>query len=195
LRRQSDQYRTTEDREALLVKLEGKSKRECERILNPDQTGTPIRFLADDQTLDDLERLSQCLRIPRSNMSALIRRVCRIARKGVDPEMRKTKTKSVAASTPPVEQSVSGRTSSSYIRACDKRTVHSQYAGQCAFVDSNTGRRCQRRFGLEYDHIVPVSHGGKNSPENLRLLCKAHHYLVTVRLFGKEKIEGYVKCR
>lgn len=34
---------------------------------------------------------------------------------------------------------------------------------------------CERRFGLEIDHLDPVAHGGPTSLENLELKCGAHH--------------------
>jgi len=47
----------------------------------------------------------------------------------------------------------------------------------CQFVDPTTGRKCQSRHFLHYDHIQERQLGGDNSPENLRLLCGNHHRL------------------
>jgi len=48
------------------------------------------------------------------------------------------------------------------------------------------GRRCsedgcERRLGLETDHIDPVANGGATSGENLEDLCTPHHWAKTQR--------------
>jgi hypothetical protein len=40
---------------------------------------------------------------------------------------------------------------------------------------------CNRRYGLEWDHIDPVAHNGPTSYENLRPTCKPHHWEKTER--------------
>ncbi len=40
---------------------------------------------------------------------------------------------------------------------------------------------CDRRYGLEWDHIDPVAHNGPTSYENLRPTCKPHHWEKTER--------------
>jgi len=40
---------------------------------------------------------------------------------------------------------------------------------------------CERRYGLEWDHIDPVANGGLTSEANLRLLCALHHREKTQR--------------
>jgi len=35
---------------------------------------------------------------------------------------------------------------------------------------------CERTVDLHVDHIVPVSRGGSNHAENLRLLCVSCHF-------------------
>ncbi len=44
----------------------------------------------------------------------------------------------------------------------------------CTYVDSD-GKRCSAKRYLEAHHIKPVSEGGKNTLENLMLLCSGHH--------------------
>jgi hypothetical protein len=35
---------------------------------------------------------------------------------------------------------------------------------------------CNRRYGLEWDHVDPVAHNGKTSYDNLQPRCKPHHW-------------------
>ncbi|MGO9660710.1 MAG: HNH endonuclease signature motif containing protein [Acidimicrobiales bacterium] len=40
---------------------------------------------------------------------------------------------------------------------------------------------CHRRYGLEWDHIVPVAHNGLTSFENIQAQCRVHHQEKTER--------------
>jgi hypothetical protein len=40
---------------------------------------------------------------------------------------------------------------------------------------------CNRRYGLEWDHVDPVAHNGPTSYENLRPTCRPHHWEKTER--------------
>ncbi len=55
-----------------------------------------------------------------------------------------------------------------------KHRIHQRDQTQCTHVDS-LGRRCSNKRWVEIHHIIPVSEGGDNSPENLTTLCHAHH--------------------
>ena len=56
-----------------------------------------------------------------------------------------------------------------------KRRVWLRDGGRCRYVDRKTGRRCNSRHLLQIDHVLPFALGGGAEPENLRLLCGAHH--------------------
>ena len=38
---------------------------------------------------------------------------------------------------------------------------------------------CNRRYGLEWDHVDPVAHNGPTSYDNLSARCKPHHWQKT----------------
>ena len=54
-----------------------------------------------------------------------------------------------------------------YITPIVRRKVWIRNKGQCA--------GCGSRKDLQYDYIVPTSHGGNNTIDNLQLLCKTCH--------------------
>ena len=70
-----------------------------------------------------------------------------------------------------------------YVSADIKRQVYERDSGQCAFV-SDSGKRCECKRDLEYDHVMPVAKGGHTTVDNLRLLCRAHNQFEAERLFG-----------
>jgi hypothetical protein len=72
-----------------------------------------------------------------------------------------------------------------HIPAAVKRAVRERDQGRCAFV-SETGKRCESRSILQFDHIEPVARGGESTVENLRLLCRAHNQHAAERAFGAE---------
>ena len=61
------------------------------------------------------------------------------------------------------------------IPAAVKREVWRRDGGRCRYVDPRSGRRCLSRHLLQVDHVLPYALGGGAEPENLRLLCFAHH--------------------
>ncbi len=56
-----------------------------------------------------------------------------------------------------------------FIEAKTKRVVHKRANYCCEWPG------CNSKFGLEIDHIRPVSKGGKGNFENLQLLCRNHN--------------------
>ncbi|MCE9628309.1 MAG: HNH endonuclease [Candidatus Eisenbacteria bacterium] len=75
-----------------------------------------------------------------------------------------------------------------YIPAQLKAQVYQRDQGQCAFM-TDDGLRCECRADLEYDHIVPVAHGGRTTADNLRLLCAAHNQYEADRKLGRDFME------
>ncbi len=61
------------------------------------------------------------------------------------------------------------------IPAAVKREIWRRDRGRCRYVDRASGRRCGSQHLLQIDHVVPYARGGAAEPNNLRLLCAAHH--------------------
>lgn len=70
-----------------------------------------------------------------------------------------------------------------YVPRHVKREVWKRDQGRCTFV-GESGRRCEARNNLEFDHIEPVARGGEATVANLRLRCRAHNQLEAEQLFG-----------
>jgi 5-methylcytosine-specific restriction endonuclease McrA len=70
-----------------------------------------------------------------------------------------------------------------HIPAEVKRTVWQRDQGRCTFL-AESGRCCEARSHLEFDHIEPVARGGRARVENLRLRCRAHNQYAAERAFG-----------
>ena len=61
------------------------------------------------------------------------------------------------------------------IPAAVRRLVWQRDQGRCCYRDPISGRRCTSAHLLQLDHLLPIAQGGGADPENLRLLCSAHH--------------------
>ena len=83
-----------------------------------------------------------------------------------------------AAPSPPRTQTTAekaGARTGRAIPAAVKRAVWRRDRGRCSYVDRTSGRRCGSQHLLQIDHVVPYARGGSAEPNNLRLLCAAHH--------------------
>ena len=79
---------------------------------------------------------------------------------------------------------------SRYIPAAVKRIVVGRDRDQCTFVNA-AGRRCGSRGGLEFHHDEPYALGGDRSPDNIRLLCRAHNGYLAESTYGKDVMGQY----
>jgi hypothetical protein len=66
-----------------------------------------------------------------------------------------------------------------------KREVWRRDGGRCTYV-APSGRRCEARHRLEYDHVDPVALGGGSTVDGLRLRCRAHNQFEAERVFGPD---------
>jgi CRISPR/Cas system Type II protein with McrA/HNH and RuvC-like nuclease domain len=64
--------------------------------------------------------------------------------------------------------------------------------GRCEYVDPLTLKRCECCSLLEIDHIQPVTFGGSNDFENLRLICKTHNLYFATKALGADKMQSYI---
>src|SRR4029077_1978527 len=70
-----------------------------------------------------------------------------------------------------------------YVAPQVKREVWKRDGGQCTFV-SESGRRCEARGDVEFDHVQEHARGGEATVDNLRLRCRGHNQHTAERTFG-----------
>jgi hypothetical protein len=90
---------------------------------------------------------------------------------------------------PPVQAETKNRCGTQAYRpailAAVRREVWARDGGRCTWQGED-GRRCESRWQLELDHVVPVALGGPTTASNLRLTCRVHNGLSAERVFGPE---------
>jgi hypothetical protein len=68
-----------------------------------------------------------------------------------------------------------------------RRIVSERDGDQCTFK-SASGRRCDARSQLQFDHKRPLACGGKTTVDNVRLLCAPHNQHMARAVFGAEHV-------
>jgi len=144
--------------------------------LSPQRFGFQCTFDQETHELFQDLRALMSHEIPTGEMALVIKGAFKLAK----AELLKRKC---AATDRPGQSR--GCTSARHVPAAVKRAVWERDGGQCTFV-SESGRRCEERAWLEYDHAEPVARGGEATVENVRLLCRAHNQHAAERTFGAE---------
>ncbi|HXS83322.1 MAG TPA: hypothetical protein VN896_11455, partial [Methylomirabilota bacterium] len=87
---------------------------------------------------------------------------------------------------------------SRHVPAHVKRSVWQRDGGQCTFV-SESGRRCEARRGLEFDHVKEYARGGEATVDGIRLRCRGHNQHTAEQTYGagfmKQKREEAAAAR
>ena len=137
-----------------------------------------IRFTATADTRDKLRAAQDLLRhaVPTGDVAQVIDRALTLllkdlARKKFGATDRPRANRGTAAGRREVAANV-------------RRMAWSRDDGRCGFV-SKTGRRCNARAFIEFDHVVPYGAGGEGTVENIRLLCRAHNAFESERFYGR----------
>ncbi len=206
----------TETTVELLRECEGKSTREVEKILinkaiKPESLPfsphaekiealsaslSKVQFTADEELLQLIERAKQ-LASGSLETGAEIKSVLKLALKEFvqrhepktrpDKLNREQKQKPASLRAPEVTR----ETRSRYIPTGLKTQVRIRSKDQCEFVDQGTGRRCEQRQYLEFDHKMPFAKGGGHSFENLRHYCRTHNTFHAIQTYGRMKMERF----
>lgn len=180
----------------ILKTLENKTARDCQKELLKISSD-PLQISKPEKTREiDEEHTELKLVVSNSLMSKLKR--LREIRSHADPtlsyvellnyladEALKKFEKSTTPISPPT--SAVGKSDTSVripLPTALRRSVWTRDQGQCQWSNPKTGQICGSRTYLEIDHVHPVALGGKNTLDNLRLLCRAHNQRRAVILFG-----------
>lgn len=181
-----------DNKREILQKLEGKSTRQVEKELlsfssQPEThlqekikpvtpTLSEVRFYADDELLENLERLKGLLAHSRPDMTTadLISYLAKMALKKLDPAQHEVQNRSTPA------PNVSVRYASRPVA----RSVWKRDQSQCTWTDPTSGKKCGSTYRLQIDHRHPYALGGKSELSNLRLLCAQHNRYEAERYFG-----------
>jgi hypothetical protein len=90
------------------------------------------------------------------------------------------------------------RNGSRHVSSNVKRAVWIRDGGQCTYK-SESGRRCEARKDLQYDHVTEFARGGEATVDNLRLRCRGHNQHTAEQTYGagfmKQKREEAAAAR
>jgi len=139
-----------------------------------------IQFTMGQETHDKLLHARALLRhqVPSGDLAELFDRA-------LDAMIEKLEKRKFAATSNPRRRRNRESANPRHIPADVKREVWERDGGQCTFV-GDSGRRCEERGFLEFDHMDPVARGGQATAERTRLRCHAHNQLEAERVFGAE---------
>jgi len=136
-----------------------------------------------DQETHDALRYAQALlghSVPSGDLSLVLKRAARALVQVLEKQKFANSDRSR-----PQRGAAKGR----HVPAAVRQAVWERDGGQCTFV-SEKGKRCESRTRLEWDHIVPVAHGGQATVAGIRLLCRAHNQFAADRTLGSEFMRG-----
>ncbi len=156
---------------------------------------TELKITLNKTQLQKLKRLKE-LRPDFKSTAELLEWSLDQSLKKLDPlinaQVHTTVTEVITTTSNPVNPNSKSKPSLLNKKISLKSHVHLKSNSQCSFV-SESGQKCLETYGLEVDHIHPKAKGGSNSPNNLRLLCKAHNQFEAVKHFGAKQMGFYLK--
>jgi 5-methylcytosine-specific restriction endonuclease McrA len=109
----------------------------------------------------------------------------RVLERAFDLAIAELEKRKLAATAKPRRRAGRPSVNPRHLPAPVRRAVWERDGGQCTFV-SESGRRCEARKRLEFDHMREVARGGESTVDNLRLRCRAHNQFEAERTFGSE---------
>ncbi len=138
-----------------------------------------VQLTIGQRTHDKLQRAKALLshRVPSGDLEQVIDRA-------LDALIAHLEKQKFAATDRP-RQAQRETTSKRCVPAAVRRAVSKRDQGRCTFV-SATGKRCDARERLEFDHVREVARGGEATVGNIRLRCRAHNQHTAECTFGVE---------
>ncbi len=170
---------------ALVPTVEGKSKREIEKILEPEKRSRRIEIELDEECEALFERFRELEGNPGLTASECFKMTLKRTVAAKEKKLGSPPPDHEAAQQSSSQNPEQVANSSRYVSMRTKHSVRQRSGDQCEYVDLKTGRRCESRYGLQFDHKIPYALGGETSTENMRHLCAAHNRWFAAKLFGK----------
>ena len=134
-----------------------------ERVTVINEEIRELRIPVSREVLEKLERVKDLEKT--SSMQAVLETIISFYLDKRDP-LRKSPTQSLK----PVTGTV-------HIPRRSRREALKRDQARCAHIEAN-GERCKNSRYVELHHIIPRAEGGTHAPENLRVLCSAHHQML-----------------
>jgi hypothetical protein len=208
-----EEVKDVEEKREILKSLEGESARGAERKLLALSTEpalhvpermrpisanySEIRFAADSELIAQIEELKGLLAEESlREVLAFAVRVALLKKRPKAPASAAASAHPSPAPTPMANSEIDSPPAPEVkVRqptAETKRIVWARDGGRCAYCDPESGRRCESRFGLEYDHLLPFALGGSSCADNLVLKCRTHNTWSAIRAFGYRKMSMHV---
>lgn len=182
----------------ILGKIEGKSTRQCEKLLiefNPKHLpqAVKIRDLSGDhvelklvlprETIDKLNRIKELKSHSNQSLVDIIDSLASQFLKSKDP-LQKTDKPSAQY------EAVSRR-----IPENARVQVFKRDQGMCQYQDPLTKKSCHTKYQAQIDHRIPYSISKNHDLKNLRLLCRNHNLLMATKFLGRRVMSKYVHVR
>ncbi len=174
--------------------LEAKAQERRPSLIEEKPNQPVVSFQADEETLQMLERLREL----RGNLGALelfklslkttldkidpLRKMQKvIGNSKPDPSLFAQKLKDDCLA---VDRNLcpTSPKPSRFIPQWIRIEVAKRSKGQCEYHSPLSGKRCESRYRVQYDHIVPIARGGIGTLENIQHLCGLHNRTKGVQL-------------
>ena len=84
---------------------------------------------------------------------------------------------------------------SRYISKSVQISVRQRSKDQCEFRSAETGKRCESKIDLQFEHVRTFSMGGEHTAQNIKHYCATHNRLSAILVFGKEKMDQFLRNR
>jgi hypothetical protein len=138
-----------------------------------------IQLTASQALHDKLKQAQELLRhrVPNGDVATVVELA-------LERLVRDLKKERFAQTDRPRKPRATPNTDSRHIPHAVRREVAERDGEQCTFVSAD-GRRCTETGMLEFDHQDAFARGGLSTPDNVRLLCRAHNQLQAERTFGR----------
>ncbi len=157
---------------------------------------TRISFTADNELMQKLKRVKELAAHKLNGSESYADIIKLLADKFIkenDPNLKpplqkapKTNLTKVTNFTSPESYKQKSTSQTRYIPQKVKQEVWHRDDGKCTYRDPKTKHQCHSKYGLEYEHLIPFSHGGPSTTDNLTLRCRTHNKLAALKYFERK---------